>query len=237
MTKRIVSLISAAALAALMLSGCGTPADLPEEPSASPVIEETAAPAPTETPVPTEEPTPAPTEIPASSAAPIPAPTAEPAPTPTAEPTPTPKSTPKPTEGPTPAPTEIPALDAVAVTQELSSLYAGTSLAEIPSEYLSELYGGLSTDKLESYSLIEPMINVKAGMISVVKVKDEADAGTVRGQLEARAQTIISNFEFYLADQYEIAQHYIVRINGRWVGLFMAENAEELASRFDELTK
>ena len=123
------------------------------------------------------------------------------------------------------------------MTKELSGLYAGTSLAEIPGEYLSELYGGLDTDRLESYSMVEPMINIKAGMIAVVKVKDEADIDTVKDQLRTRAQSVIDSFEFYLADQYEVAQNYIVRVNGKWVGLFMAENAEELANRFDELTK
>ena len=242
--KRILSLFAAAALIAAMLSGCGAPAATvtpapTEEVTQQP--EATEQPAATETPAPSEAPavteTPAATETPAPTEAPTETPAA------TAKPTEKPAATakPKPTEKPsaTPKPTEAPAasLTAAEVASEIKALYEGNSLEEIPGEMLSDLYGGLDVSKLESYSCIEPMMNVKAGMISVVKVKDAADVKEVRACLEARAASVISSFEHYLEDQYEVAKDYVVRVNGQWIGLFMAENAKDMADRFDELTK
>ena len=236
--KRILSLFAAAALVAAMLSGCGAPAatvtPAPTE-EASPLPEATEQPAATETPAETQQPEA--TEPPAAAETPAPSE----APAATAKPTEKPAATAKPTEKPTATakPTEAPAasLTAAEVASDIQKLYDGTSLEEIPGEMLSDLYGGLDVSKLESYRCIEPLINVKAGMISVVKVKDAADVKEVRACLEARAASVISSFEHYLEDQYEVAKDYVVRVNGQWIGLFMAENAKDMANRFDELTK
>lgn len=226
--KRILSLFAAAALVAAMLSGCGAPAatvtPAPTE-EASPLPEATEQPAATETPAETQQPEA--TEPPAAAETPAPSE----APAATAKPTEKPTATAKPTEAPAAS------LTAAEVASDIQKLYDGTSLEEIPGEMLSDLYGGMDVSKLESYRCIEPMINVKAGMISVVKVKDAADVKEVRACLEARAASVISSFEHYLEDQYEVAKDYVVRVNGQWIGLFMAENAKDMADRFDELTK
>ncbi len=112
--------LAAAALAALLLAGCGegddpaggaaatAPAGAPEIAAAPPVI---AAPEPTPAPTPVPEaapaPTPVPTPAPEPTPAPAPAPTPPPAPTP--EPTPVPAPTPTPEPAPPPAPEAAPA--------------------------------------------------------------------------------------------------------------------------------
>ncbi len=111
MKKRLLSILLAASLVVMSLTGCGDVATGSDDRETTQESEQPSSEQATEAP--TEAPTPEPTE--------------EPTPEPTEEPTPEPTEapTPEPTEAPTPEPTEAPTTEPTGATGEWATAYEG----------------------------------------------------------------------------------------------------------------
>ena len=115
-------------------------------------------------------------------------------------------------------------LTAGQIAEKLAALAEAQGL-ESAADYADVFYGQADFDKVEEFEVLSPMMNVKASEIAVFRAKDESDAPALQLALEQRAQDVQTSFEFYLEDQYEIAQNAIVRRKGAFVCLVIDENA------------
>lgn len=125
-------------------------------------------------------------------------------------------------------------LTAGQIAEKLAALAEAQGL-ESAADYADVFYGQADFDKVEEFEVLSPMMNVKASEIAVFRAKDESDAPALQQALEQRAQDVQASFEFYLEDQYAIAQKAIVRRKGAFVCLVIDENASEIAEEFEKL--
>lgn len=122
------------------------------------------------------------------------------------------------------------------IAEKLAGLAAAQGL-ESAADYADVFYAQVDFEKVEDFEVLSPMMNVKASEIAVFRVKDETDGPEIQQALEQRAQDVRNSFEFYLEDQYEIAQKAEVRVKGPFVCLMIDENAADMAEEFEKMVK
>lgn len=122
------------------------------------------------------------------------------------------------------------------IAEKLAGLAAAQGL-ESAADYADVFYAQVDFEKVEDFEVLSPMMNVKASEIAVFRVKDETDGPEIQQALEQRAQDVRDSFEFYLEDQYEIAQKAEVRVKGPFVCLMIDENAADMAEEFEKMVK
>lgn len=127
-------------------------------------------------------------------------------------------------------------LTAGQIAEKLAGLAAAQGL-ESAADYADVFYAQVDFEKVEDFEVLSPMMNVKASEIAVFRVKDETDGPEIQQALEQRAQDVRDSFEFYLEDQYEIAQKAEVRVKGPFVCLMIDENAADMAEEFEKMVK
>lgn len=120
------------------------------------------------------------------------------------------------------------------IAEKLAGLAAAQGL-ESAADYADVFYAQVDFEKVEDFEVLSPMMNVKASEIAVFRVKDETDGPEIQQALEQRAQDVQGSFEFYLEDQYEIAQKAEVRVKGPFVCLMIDENAADMAEEFEKM--
>lgn len=120
------------------------------------------------------------------------------------------------------------------IAEKLAGLAAAQGL-ESAADYADVFYAQVDFEKVEDFEVLSPMMNVKASEIAVFQVKDKDDAPEIQQALEQRAQDVRDSFEFYLEDQYEIAQKAEVRVKGPFVCLMIDENAADMAEEFEKM--
>lgn len=120
------------------------------------------------------------------------------------------------------------------IAEKLAGLAAAQGL-ESAADYADVFYAQVDFEKVEDFEVLSPMMNVKASEIAVFRVKDETDGPEIQQALEQRAQDVRDSFEFYLEDQYEIAQKAEVRVKGPFVCLMIDENAADMAEEFEKM--
>ena len=151
--------------------------------------------------------------------------------TPTPSPTqeagqPSPTQAPEPTdepEAPSTAPTQVEDFDVAEMVDSI--LERVETAAMMPgSEYeLTELYG-IPADKVDAYAIRVPMMNVSATEISAFRAVSEDDVQAVVDGINARIQTLTTQWESYLQDQLELVQNHKLLIQGRYVFLIIGED-------------
>lgn len=149
------------------------------------------------------------------------------------DPKPESKPDPKPEQKPDPKPEEKPALSANDIWASVKdSMGEVSSLSDMNSETLSDLYGVSSSD-LVSFVGKMPLMNVKATEIFIAEVKDgKMDA--VKTGIKNRQADLAAQWEHYLPDQYEIVQNYKLVTSGNYVLFVVSENASSVVSAFQK---
>lgn len=83
----------------------------------------------------------------------------------------------------------------------------------------------LNKDNIDTMALSASLMNVKAYTTAIIKPAD-GKAEDIKKSLEDWKQTQMSNFERYLADQYDVAQHAIIAESNGYIIMAMCENPE-----------
>lgn len=83
----------------------------------------------------------------------------------------------------------------------------------------------LNKENIDTMALSASLMNVKAYTTAIIKPVD-GKAEEVKKSLEDWKQTQMTNFEQYLADQYDVAQHAIITEANGYIIMAMCENPE-----------
>ena len=252
--KRILALTLSAAMALSLLCACSDrgaettviPSDPVEESESVPTI---ALPTPTPEPSaepsaePSVEPTAEPSQTPSQAPA-TPAPSAKPTPKPTPKPAPTPKPTPAPTPAPTPTPEPTPApaagVDLAAFYQSVTSQNEFGFLELATSEYLDNLYPGMTGIETEQCLVYICAMSMNNGEFGLVQVKNSADVAAVKAIFQARVNYMVGDGNGPGGAQYPMAMdqwenNSRIVSNGDYVMMVVHENCDAIVSQFNAL--
>lgn len=133
--------------------------------------------------------------------------------------------------------TTLPPEKDINITQTIEKIIADCEMMKLfPLEDAdaSAAYNNLDLSLLEEYSFNIPLMNIKCDEITIMKVKNESDIPTVKAAIEERHKVVLSSFEHYLIDQYEIAQKAKVIVNGKYVMFLITENADKGVEIFNK---
>ena len=145
----------------------------------------------------------------------------------------------EPTDEPTDEPTGEPAgnpsgtVDLNAMWDEITALGELPMLGDTPEEFLADGYG-IDPADLEAYISKTPMMNVQATEFFIAKVK-EGRMDAVKEALLTRQASVASTFEFYLVDQYDLAQAYKLTTKGDYIFFAISEFAEQAEGIFNNM--
>ena len=148
-------------------------------------------------------------------------------------PTGNPTGNPSQSAQPTPEPTPETPVDLNAMWDQITALGEMPMLGDTPEDYLADGYG-IDPADLEAYISKTPMMNVQATEFFIAKVK-EGKMDAVKDALLARQAAVASNFEFYLVDQYEMAQNYKLTTNGDYIFFAISAYAEQAEKTFNDM--
>jgi predicted small lipoprotein YifL len=129
-----------------------------------------------------------------------------------------------------PAVKDIPSADVYAA---LEGKYEYPSVMAMDDTLLADFYG-VDPAKCTDYTVMMPMMNVKATEIAIFRLKDAADAPAFAEACAARAEAVAASFEFYLQDQYEVAKAPQIKTVGNYVLMIIFEEAEAMMKTVEE---
>ena len=133
-----------------------------------------------------------------------------------------------------PAVKDVPSADVYAA---LEGKYEFPALMAMDDTLLADFYG-VDPAKCVDYTVMMPMMNVKATEIAIFRLQDAADAQAFADACTARAEAVAAGFEFYLQDQYEVAKAPQIKTIGNYVVMIIFEEAEAMMKTVEEtLTK
>lgn len=105
-------------------------------------------------------------------------------------------------------------------------------LMDVNQEEIKTLYG-LDSDIFEEFIVKRSMLKIRAHEIAIIKVTDLTNVEKVKQAMEIRRQQIVSEFETYLQDQYEIAIDGKIDSNGKYIIFIISEQANEIVNTFN----
>ncbi|MDE7326269.1 MAG: DUF4358 domain-containing protein [Lachnospiraceae bacterium] len=154
------------------------------------------------------------------------------------DPTPTPSTvptqeagepTPEPTtsEEPTQAPSQFEDFDVAEMVDGILERVETPAMMPGSDMELTEIYG-IPAEKVDAYAIRIPMMNVTATEISAFRAATEEDVQAIVDGINARVQSLTSQWESYLQDQLELVQNHKLLVQGRYV-LFVIGD-DELSS-------
>lgn len=118
--------------------------------------------------------------------------------------------------------------DPAQVFKAVSSELDMDTMQEADNQMIKRLYGLIPTD-YEGLFLWYPTTNMGAEELLVVKLKDPAQAETVRTAVEKRLESQKRSFDGYGVEQYELlSNHSILDVRGNFL-LFVVNPKAELA--------
>lgn len=85
---------------------------------------------------------------------------------------------------------------------------------------------GLDFDKLEEYSLSEP-VNIQSSTLYIAKTKENKDVDDVKKAFESKLKLIQQSFEQYLPDQYDLSLNGKVVTKGNYVMLVICKDTDK----------
>ncbi|MHA6482938.1 DUF4358 domain-containing protein [Paenibacillus sp. strain BS8-2] len=101
---------------------------------------------------------------------------------------------------------------------------------------LQDMYQ-LDAGLFQDYVVLMPMMNISTTEFAVFQVKDVEDIPAVEEGIKKRAAAVQKSFEQYLPDQYENAKNYKLVTKGNFVFFVIAEDAEDVAAKFEQIVK
>lgn len=158
------------------------------------------------------------------------------------DPTPTPSTAPtqeagqptqepaQPTEeaaAPTTAPEEFEDFDVTEMVDGILERVETPAMMQGSEYELTELYG-IPADKVDAYAIRVPMMNVSATEMAAFRAATEDDVQAVVDAINARVQTLTTQWETYLQSQLELVQNHKLLIQGRYIFFIVGE--DELSS-------
>lgn len=109
------------------------------------------------------------------------------------------------------------------------------SMMELDDATLKDVYGIDAAD-LESYVARIPLMNVHATEFFIAKVK-EGKMDTVKEAITKRQADLVTVWERYLPDQYELVQNYKLETEGNYVLFCVSAQADEVVGLFQDAAK
>lgn len=104
--------------------------------------------------------------------------------------------------------------------------------AQVDDTMLKDLFY-VDPEDAASYSGQFAQVNVSSANILIVEAKDSGKVETISAALERRKQDMMTSFEMYLADQYEIAQNAKIITKGNYVALLMIDEVDRAEEIFN----
>jgi predicted small lipoprotein YifL len=101
---------------------------------------------------------------------------------------------------------------------------------------LKDMYS-LDEALFQDYVVLMPMMNISTTEFAVFQVKDAKDIPAVEEGIKKRAEAVQKSFEQYLPDQYENAKNYKLVTKGNFVMFAIAEDAADVAAKFEQTVK
>lgn len=124
--------------------------------------------------------------------------------------------------------------------QRISTEISLPDLIDHQEEYFNALFEdsyNLTFEDIEDYVIMEPAMSLGAFAIAMYRMKDSSKTQEGLEAAEGRAEMLISSFENYLPEQFEIAQDYIAIESNGYILLTVGEESEKVKEIFLELTK
>lgn len=84
-----------------------------------------------------------------------------------------------------------------------------------------------------SYAGQFAQVNVSSANVIIVEAKDSSKVETIQAALEKRQKDVMTSFEMYLEDQYEIAKNAKIVTKGNYVALLMVAEADKAEEMFN----
>ena len=109
------------------------------------------------------------------------------------------------------------------------------SMMELDDSTLKDVYGIDAAD-LESYVARIPMMNVHATEFFIAKVKD-GKMDSVKEAIAKRQADLVTVWEQYLPEQYELVQNYKLETEGNYVLFCVCAQADEVVGLFRDAAK
>lgn len=109
------------------------------------------------------------------------------------------------------------------------------SMMELDDTTLKDVYGIDAAD-LESYVARIPLMNVHATEFFIAKVKD-GKMDTVKEAIAKRQADLVTVWEQYLPEQYELVQNYKLETEGNYVLFCVSAQADEVVGLFQDAAK
>ena len=109
------------------------------------------------------------------------------------------------------------------------------SMMELDDTTLQDVYGIDAAD-LESYVARIPLMNVHATEFFIAKVKD-GKMDTVKEAIAKRQADLVTVWEQYLPEQYELVQNYKLETEGNYVLFCVCAQADEVVGLFRDAAK
>ena len=109
------------------------------------------------------------------------------------------------------------------------------SMMELDDSTLKDVYGIDAAD-LESYVARIPMMNVHATEFFIAKVKD-GKMDSVKEAIAKRQADLVTVWEQYLPEQYELVQNYKLETEGNYVLFCVCAQADEVVGLFHDAAK
>lgn len=109
------------------------------------------------------------------------------------------------------------------------------SMMELDDTTLKDVYGIDAAD-LESYVARIPLMNVHATEFFIAKVKD-GKMDSVKEAIAKRQADLVTVWEQYLPEQYELVQNYKLETEGNYVLFCVSAQADEVVGLFQDAAK
>lgn len=104
--------------------------------------------------------------------------------------------------------------------------------AEVDDTMLKEIFY-IDPADTASYAGQFAQVNISSANVIIVEAKDSSKVETIQAALEKRQKDVMTSFEMYLEDQYNIAKDAKIITKGNYVALLMIENADRAEEIFN----
>lgn len=122
------------------------------------------------------------------------------------------------------------------VSPSVIALFENERAAESSDRYLKKYYG-LNGADYESVVLYFPITNMDAEELLIIKLRNTAQAESVRAAMEARQQTQIGIYEGYAPEQLALCENGIIDVQGNYVLYVVHKDAVQIDAAFRESLK
>lgn len=95
----------------------------------------------------------------------------------------------------------------------------------------------INPDDVEEFVIKQPVMNVKANELAIIKVKDESKMEEVKKGLEKRGEDLDNKWKQYLPDQYKIVQDRRFVNIGNYAIFVVDEEADKIIDSIKNILK